>query len=625
MESQTMHATLRGLPATLGVALLAAVGPARAQATASHAAAWQPHTVYQLAGGDRRLELPAARWLVSEAWHERAQLPYLAYLPDKARLLLHIDRQMRDNPGPVLLYSDDAGATWSEPYYLHRDAAGHSDGEAGTGLTYLGSGKLTNANMNYTRSSDYGLTWGERTPVPTSADGKPMYEWGPMLVDTDPATGKVIRLVETRYKELAPFGASESLDKEISQGCIRFSTDEGKTWSQEIAVPQWCGVNEVEQVRARNGDIVAACRIDMPMPFKALWHDNYCGLGISISKDNGTTWSPLQRLFHWGRQHQSLVRLENGDLVMSYLVRRGYPNTPDGQHCQYGVEAVVSHDDGATWDLDHRYILYVWQSPVSARDTYVDMAAGCVTSTVALPDGTLFTAVGEGHRLDPTNRTIIPRDITLVKWRLNPNPTGSENEIAAAPYDSDKRNRLNPFPQARAPEGEARKNLAVRQEGANVTASGGSPDPAYLLYDEYLYPVAVSMSTIPGWVQIDWPTPKRIGALDIYPSDPGGFAMPSTECTPLDYQLQYQNNGEWVDLLPPVVAAPRYTDVCKPGQRVDTFVYRHTFAPVSTGAVRVLITRSSDSGKRVTSADKVVVAPENRCTILRGIDVFEAK
>ena len=49
----------------------------------------------------------------------------------------------------------------------------------------------------------------------------------------------------------------------------------------------------------------------------------------------------------------------SGEIVMTYVVRKGYVDSPDG-FPQFGVEAVVSRDHGQTWDLDHRYILHHW-------------------------------------------------------------------------------------------------------------------------------------------------------------------------------------------------------------------------------------------------------------------------
>jgi len=58
-------------------------------------------------------------------------------------------------------------------------------------------------------------------------------------------------------------------------------------------------------------------------------------------------------LYEYGRHHPSLVLMPDGDIVMTYVVRKGgYVDSKDG-FPQFGVEAIVSHDHGRTWDLDH--------------------------------------------------------------------------------------------------------------------------------------------------------------------------------------------------------------------------------------------------------------------------------
>ena len=74
--------------------------------------------------------------------------------------------------------------------------------------------------------------------------------------------------------------------------------------------------------------------------------DHTEGLGVSVSTDEGQTWSAW--LDDWGRHHPSLILLPGGEIVMTYVVRKGYVNTPDG-FPQFGIEAVVSRDHGQTW------------------------------------------------------------------------------------------------------------------------------------------------------------------------------------------------------------------------------------------------------------------------------------
>ena len=111
-------------------------------------------------------------------------------------------------------------------------------------------------------------------------------------------------------------------------------------------------------------------------------------------------------------------------------MRRGYPEDGDG-FPQFGIEAVVSHDNGATWDMDHRFILYHYSgtSYLKASDPELDGAWRCgtpsasqSTSTILMPDGSFLTAFGLGYRRShPSPHTIKgPYDIGLVEWRLPP-------------------------------------------------------------------------------------------------------------------------------------------------------------------------------------------------------------
>jgi hypothetical protein len=606
---------VNGTGLTSALVMLSAVSNCSPALALPPQGAWKDHTLYQLNGLGPPRKLPARLKTLSENWSGRTQLAYLAYMPEKKRILLHCHRAAGEMAGALLLESADLGETWSEPRYMHTDANGAPDGDASNGLTYLGDGRLISASETYWFSDDYGQTWGGRTKVPKSSDGKEMYVWDPMLVDHDPATGAVVRLAETRYKEVGTYGVPGY----TCQSCIRCSTDGGKTWGDELAPPEWLGCNECVLVRARNGDIVAILRQNFRGRYAQLWHDNYCGMAVSISQDNGRTWSPRQVLFDWGRMHSSPVLMPNGDIVVTYLVRRGYPNTPDGSRPQYGIEAVVSHDNGRTWDLDHRYLLYIWTGAISSRDPYMDMSTGCNTSTVVLPDSSLLTVAGVGPRLDPTRRDTTPRDDILISWRLNPKAVSRTRRIAAAPDDSDLRNKLdiNRFITASKPA--AKRNIALLSEGAKVTSSPGLRDyygpgpisPEFLLHDPYTYAAITRFAELPAWIEVRWDKANRIDQIDIYPGDIGKADTPETERVPLDYRLQYEQDGTWVDVVPPVTNAPRLSDHLKTNPRRDEFKYEHTFSPVKTKAVRLTMTRSSD--------------PNTPNTIIRMFEVYEAK
>ena len=322
--------------------------------------------------------------------------------------------------------SDDRGTTWSELRGLHLDGQGEPDVGMCVGLTYLGRGKvMANEGTKHWLSIDYGKMWTSIANPPAS-NGKNWGEWDPLLVDKDAKTGKTTRLMSYCTDNLQPDGHF--------QGYVRFSTDEGLTWVNEIKVPEMYKVNEAALIRAQNGDIVAACRTDNPERFSKEI-DHYGGLGISISKDNGSTWSKLNILYEWGRHHASMVLMPDNDIVMTYVVRKGYTDSPDGLP-QFGIEAVVSHDHGQTWDLDHRYLLHTWV------DNRWGWPSGCqATSTVLLPKGFILTAFGTGYRYQQGGT---PRDVGLVLWRLGDQPLNDDRAIRDAPFDSDVRNVVDP-------------------------------------------------------------------------------------------------------------------------------------------------------------------------------------
>lgn len=116
-------------------------------------------------------------------------------------------------------------------------------------------------------------------------------------------------------------------------------------------LPKEWGLNEGSLIRADNGNLVACFRtqlVDTPVP-----SDNFMGLATSISKDNGKTWSLPVQHFLYGRMHASMIKLKNGSILMTYAVRVGQLDS----YPQHGVEAVLSHDNGKSWDWEHRFII----------------------------------------------------------------------------------------------------------------------------------------------------------------------------------------------------------------------------------------------------------------------------
>ena len=261
----------------------------------------------------------------------------------------------------VIAFSKDRGDTWTE---LER--VGDLTGRPMM-LAALGGGNLTFVTGRRHFSADYGRTWTESVSVPPASNGGSWCVEGNPLVDRD-EQGKVTRMAETGWN----YGSGKA-PGHPGYGFIRWSEDGGRTWTDETQPSTWLweetyegetyqrGVSEGGLVRADNGWLVAALRTDMPAYYINRPHsDQMEGTGISISQDNGQSWSPIQVLFQGGRMHATLVKVPDGDLVLTVTVRH---DIEDGELASYrrGCEAVVSHDNGLTWDLERKYILDEWE------------------------------------------------------------------------------------------------------------------------------------------------------------------------------------------------------------------------------------------------------------------------
>jgi hypothetical protein len=549
-------------------------------------------SAYQLNGAEPAFKLASEYQLVSQDWPATAMVPYLAYMSEKDRLAMLV---IYAQPGilysgePGLSFSDDHGATWSVP----RRIPG-----AGMSLAYLGDGTLLSDRMV---SRDYGATW-ETLPEQSRREG-----WFPPLVDRDPRTGKVTRLAKAFWSPIREWGTGKT--GPYAQGYISFSYDGGAIWQDEIEVPQWLKVSEVALARARNGDLVAACRLDLNKVLDPTAMDNYTGTGVSISRDDGQTWSdpfdPGMILFDWGRTHMWLETMPGGEMIMSYNVRRGYPDAASG-YPQFGIEAVVSRDHGQTWDLDHRYILHVYEGNVAARDFWSFQGATSNASTAILPGGSLLTAFSMEYT-----------KIGLVRWRLNDQGLNQDKIHAEAPCDSALRNEFDPaILTGGRIEPAGPRNIAMANLGTKVTGTHSDCDPVLVLANPYLYsqfPPGVVFDSSPAVIEVTWPEPRKIDEVRILSGDPNGDPAEDLSRVPLDYQLEYRKAGKWMGLTAPAVNAAAelafiWRDEARKERKTCRFV--HQFDPISASGVRLTITRSTHSHTGRTFVRRVEVYGE---------------
>ena len=308
----------------------------------------------------------------------------------------------------LITISGDGGTTWGEYIVLHGIYVRPMM------LAYLGDGVVTFESGDTGErmrlfSHDYGRTWDERVAVPAAPDGQQFGVEGNPLVERD-EQGKAIRIAQTGYtlEGAAPHWKQTEY--------IRWSEDGGRTWPRVACPEAWRGTEthdgktynlscaEGSLVRATNGWLVAALRTWGPVQLHGHpnFEDSLEGTAVSISRDDGVTWSPYRMVFDSGRHHATLMCMPNGDLVMVVIRRVDFR---DGKLASYrrGCDAVVSHDHGETWDIEHMIVLDDFLFCDDER--WVRGLCGHLSSTL-LPDGSILTGYGN----DFTGGV-------LVRWR----------------------------------------------------------------------------------------------------------------------------------------------------------------------------------------------------------------
>ncbi len=286
----------------------------------------------------------------------------------------------------VVTYSSDDGNTWS-PFQVIPNLPSRP-----TMLTYLGGGNLSLYGTGY-YSSDYGHTW----TIQGTVDQNFVANEGNAAVDRK-ASGDAARVSEIGYN------LSNGYPSSVPTSMFRYSLNGGATWQGQVTPSAWTfqdtyngqtytwGTNEGSLVRAANGWLVAALRTDPPSRFTETGQggDELNGTAISISKDNGKTWSPLDRLFDAGRMHANLQLLPNGNLLMTMIERENMQFGGGLINGEEGENALISTDNGLTWHTNNliKIDTFNYNDPNAPFDAPM---SGHIATTV-LSDGTVLTA-----------------------------------------------------------------------------------------------------------------------------------------------------------------------------------------------------------------------------------------
>ena len=258
-----------------------------------------------------------------------------------------------------LVRSTDGGRTWSAPVTIfdrpEADDGVIASGQLADGTLLLGAVSYSwpgatyshqgwKANPYIIRSKDNGDTW--ETPI--SVDVEPLtwgYPFGRILEFDDGSlllSGYGGYLPRTEEDEPGGLEKLRDAGKQPSKppgkrGTFSFvvrSHDGGKSWGDLSVIAH--AFNETCMAPLKDGQLMAVMRSD---------EGGY--LASSFSSDKGRHWGRPNRITK-NREHPAdLLRLRSGAILLTY----GERNKP------YGVQAMISSDEGASWSRKDRVML----------------------------------------------------------------------------------------------------------------------------------------------------------------------------------------------------------------------------------------------------------------------------
>jgi len=331
---------------------------------------------------------------------------------DDGTLVLTLSAQTKDGDREeFLLFSKDEGRSWTQPRRIPgRRAKPFNLG--GDKLMLRGTfpvGKEGAPADCLCFSEDRGQTWEDPEPMPKLPDARPFHISDlayTHLIEDSTITFAGWAPVPTGASKLGESGAL------FTQGVFRRFHLATRIWDEPHFFPKDWALNEGSLVRAANGDLVAAFRTQMVgVPIHS---DHEMGMATLRSGDNGKTWSEPAHHFLYGHHHCGLIKLADGRILLTYVVRIG---VLDGI-TYHGVEAVLSRDHGVTWDWDCRYILFRWPHPSTHSPQSVCLSDGQIL-TVFMHDTRYSWTDLDGHVYKDKLTLGHLAHVSVVIWRVS--------------------------------------------------------------------------------------------------------------------------------------------------------------------------------------------------------------
>jgi len=315
--------------------------------------------------------------------------------------------------------SDDGGLTWN-PREERMDVHGRefslnclADGTLLMPCHFLANdaaNKTGHTHSKLFRSADDGRTWSESRIGPEGfpAKAQTATDWTSIELPDPSDTGHSLVL----------FGVSMQHGGKNAPKNVRVwqSRDSGRTWDKSL-MPDTDGWSDVDgffsqstTYRARSGKLLHAVRVDRTGPHWKL--PQIGGLEVEAgdqgdrmmlwqSADSGKSWKKHVdggRFGTYGEMYPRFLRLNDQRLLLTFTVRS---NSTDGH--SLGLRAIISDDDGESWDFRHDRIVIDAQNHGAS--------GGGFGNTVELDDGTLVSVYSFRSKSGTTH-------VESVRWSL---------------------------------------------------------------------------------------------------------------------------------------------------------------------------------------------------------------
>lgn len=231
------------------------------------------------------------------------------------------------------------------------------------------------------RSDDAGVTW-KTSPIGEIYD---TVEWTAGGYDT---VRNVLEEDDGSLTLLMSKGTFYSPSAPPSQAWLFRSTDGGRSWAEDKEVEVWERpepmFGEVSVVRLAGGRLLAAGRVngdhqigDTPPPRGTptpAGDESGDHMILTESRDNGLHWSKPRPFLSYSEVHAHLLPLKDGRLLCSYA----------SYHLPFGIFAVLSEDQGDTWDTEHPIMLAVSLTMYTGWPTSIQLPTGDVLTGYAI-------------------------------------------------------------------------------------------------------------------------------------------------------------------------------------------------------------------------------------------------